>query len=117
MPENDSITKDAKKLKKLSALVPKDVKPIAEKIIAEIQFMSETLEKLKADINLNGVVDNFKQGQQQFVRESPALKAYNTTIQRYSLLYKQLTDLLPKEEQQKQRDELIDFIKDAKRKK
>lgn len=109
--------KDAKKLKKLLSLIPKEVKPIAEQLSKEIQFMSETLEKLKTEINEKGVIDNFKQGKQQFMRESPALKSYNTTIQRYSLLYRQLTDLLPKEEQQKQRDELIDFIQNAKRKK
>lgn len=48
---------------------------------------------------------------EEFLRESPALKSYNTTIQRYSLLYKQLTDLLPPPEvDSKKKNEVLDFI-------
>ncbi|WP_309459518.1 hypothetical protein [Bacillus thuringiensis] len=53
----------------------------------------------------------FKQGRQVFLREHPALKAYNTTIQSYSRLYKQLVDLLPPTDLKPKEDELIDFIK------
>ena len=84
--------KDVRKLKKILKLVPADRKDIAEKLIAE-------------------TVDHFKQGAQEFDRESPALKAYNTTIQRYSLLYRQLTDLLPPPEvNDKKKNEVLDFI-------
>lgn len=84
-------------LNKMVKLVADDKKYIAKKLVQEISFMEITLEKLKADIEERGVVELFKQGKQEFLRESPALKAYNTTIQRYSLLYKQLADLLPKQ--------------------
>lgn len=100
-----------RKLKKLLKLIPEDRKAIGEKLIEEISFMSITLTELKNTISDQGVVDLFEQGKQKFMRESPALKAYNTTIQRYSLLYKQLTDLLPKPEpSDKTKDELMNFI-------
>lgn len=103
--------KDIRKLKKILKLVPQDRKDIAEKLIAEISFMAETLADLRAYIQENGTVDHFKQGKQEFLRESPALKAYNTTIQRYSLLYRQLTDLLPPPEvNEKKKNEVLDFI-------
>ena len=103
--------KDVRKLKKILKLVPADRKDIAEKLIAEISFMAETLAELRAHIQEHGTVDHFKQGAQEFDRESPALKAYNTTIQRYSLLYRQLTDLLPPPEvNDKKKNEVLDFI-------
>ena len=110
--DDKKILQDKRKLKKLLKLIPDDSKVIAEKLIEEIAFISATLEELKQTVSEKGVVDDFKQGSQQFMRESPALKAYNTTIQRYSLLYKQLTELLPKPEPtDKAGDALLDFIK------
>ncbi|CDB23735.1 uncharacterized protein BN706_00052 [Clostridium sp. CAG:557] len=44
------------------------------------------------------------------MRESPALKAYNTTIQRYSLLYKQLESMISKGLQENSENELYKFI-------
>ena len=103
--------KDVRKLKKILKLVPADRKDIAEKLIVEIAFVAETLADLREKIKENGTVDHFKQGKQEFLRESPALKSYNTTIQRYSLLYKQLTDLLPPPEvDSKKKNEVLDFI-------
>lgn len=103
--------KDVRKLKKILKLVPADRKDIAEKLIVEISFVAETLADLREKIKENGTVDHFKQGKQEFLRESPALKSYNTTIQRYSLLYKQLTDLLPPPEVDiKKKNEVLDFI-------
>ena len=96
--QDKELSKDLQRMKKLLKLMPVERKPIGENLLKEIAFMASTLAKLKQTVEEKGVVDNFKQGRQQFMRESPALKAYNTTIQRYSLLYKQFTDLLPKPE-------------------
>ena len=77
--------------------------------IEPVHLLKGVIEKGK--IKENGTVDHFKQGKQEFLRESPALKSYNTTIQRYSLLYKQLTDLLPPPEvDSKKKNEVLDFI-------
>lgn len=111
MQKDNERLKDVRKLKKILKLVPADRKDIAEKLIIEISFVAETLADLREKIKENGTVDHFKQGKQEFLRESPALKSYNTTIQRYSLLYKQLTDLLPPPEvDNKKKNEVLDFI-------
>jgi hypothetical protein len=101
-----------KKLRALIRKVPKDRQPIAKSLFNELVFMQNTLETLKAEINADGPVSMFKQGKQQFLREHPAEVAYTKLTQRYSQLFKQITDLLPPSEGNKKKDELLDFIKE-----
>ena len=100
-------------LKEIIEKIPEDKKPIAQRLADELIFMQQTLADLKKQIKEGGTVERFEQGKQNFLRESPALKSYNTTIQRYAQLYKQLTDLLPKEEPVKNAGELYDFLKEG----
>lgn len=102
--------KDIEDFKMILGKIPEDKQPIAEKLIKELTFMTKILDTLKKTIDENGPVENFKQGTQEFLRESPALKGYNTTIQRYSLLYKQLEGLLPKIPTDTKGDALLNFI-------
>lgn len=94
--------------------VPDDKRPVAEALYQELVFMRETLEELKHTVKAQGVVERFEQGKQRFLRESPALKSYNTTIQRYSALYKQLTALVEPVEPCDDNDgpSLEEFLKD-----
>ncbi len=110
MKQSKNILDNMKQLKKIVNLIPADRKQIAETIVKELAFMSSTLDQLKENVQQYGAVDLFQQGSQKFLRESPALKAYNTTVQKYSLLYKQLTDLLPKQAIAEQGSKLYDFI-------
>ena len=98
-------------LKKILQSVPENKKAIASRIAEELIFLNETLTELKAQIKENGTIELFEQGAQKFYRESPALKSYNVTINRYSQLYKQLTDLLPKETEAHNAGELYEFLK------
>ena len=82
---------------------------IACQLANEIEFMEATLNKLKDEIAEGGVLEHFEQGKQNFMREAPALTAYNKTIAQYSKLYKQLTDLLP-EGDPEDGDELDEWI-------
>lgn len=108
---NINISKDMKQLKTLLKQIPKDRQPIAESIYNELSFMQKTLNSLKKQVEEEGAVSMFKQGRQEFLREHPALKGYNTTVQRYSLLYKQLVDLLPPVQEVQKVDPLLEFIK------
>lgn len=104
--------KNIRKLKKIIELVPEDRQTVAENLITEIVFMEGILGELRSHIKENGAIDHFKQGKQEFDRESPAVKTYNTMIQRYSLIYRQLTDMLPKPEMADEGEsELMEFIK------
>ncbi len=109
--KDKELLKVKRQFNKILKQVPEDKKPIAESLIKELLFMTNTLDDLKEQVEERGTVDLFKQGSQEFIRESPALKAYNTTVQRYSLLYKQLSDLLPKGQPESNDNALYEFIK------
>lgn len=112
LQEDKQKLKTMRQLRQLLKLVPADRKTVAERLIEEVAFMSATLSGLRAHIEEHGAIDHFKQGKQEFNRESPAVKTYNTMIQRYSLLYRQLTDMLPKPEPaDKGSSELLEFVK------
>ncbi len=104
-------SKEMKKLKTLLKQIPEDRQPVAQSLYNELAFMQKTLETLKAQIDEEGPTAMFKQGAQEFLREHPALKGYNTTVQRYSLLYKQLTDLLPASAGTPEEDPLLAFMR------
>lgn len=112
--KNKDISTEMKRLKKVLKLIPKDRQPIANNIYNELLFIQRTLDNLKKEVDENGTTTLFKQGQQEFLRENPALKGYNTTIKNYSNLYKQLVDMLPPVKSIEESDQLIDFIKDNK---
>ncbi|MFY9189558.1 MAG: hypothetical protein WAO22_09960 [bacterium] len=58
----------------------------------------------------------FEQGAQKFLREHPATKVYNTMIQRYATVCKQIFDMVPDPDAGKQaEDEFMAFVKKAKR--
>lgn len=105
------ISKEMKKVKVMLKLIPKERQPIANTLFDELVFMQNTLTILKAQVEADGPVSLFKQGSQEFLREHPALKGYNTTIQRFNLIYKQLIDLLPPVDYAPEKDKLLDFIK------
>ena len=106
-----TISSDMKNLRKWIKEVPKERLPVAKSLFEELVFMQNTLVTLKKQVNEEGPVSMFKQGKPEFLREHPALKAYNTTIQRYGTLYKQLIELLPPVEKVDDKDELLEFLK------
>jgi len=91
-------------------LIPEQKQPIARKLINELQFMERTLTALRKVVDSEGVTEHFINGKQDFWRESTALKSYNTTIQRYSSLSKQLTDMVDKTAEA-ENNPVLDFIK------
>ncbi len=110
MAKKATTIKSACELERMIDLVPANRQPVAVRLVRELNFMSKTLDILRAEIDQRGPVDLFKQGVQEFLRENPALKAYNTTIQRYSLLFKQFNDLIPRQEDDGPTDALLQFI-------
>lgn len=93
--------------------IPEDKRQIGAKLIDELTFMETTLERLKATVAESGEIEHFVQGKQDFYRESPALKAYNTTVQRYSVMYRQLADLMGKSAEVEKSNAVYDFLKEG----
>ena len=99
--------------KAILAKIPEDKQLIGKKLIEELSFMEKTLASLKREIEENGELEHFQQGKQDFIRESPALKGYNTTVQRYSVMYRQLTDLIGKSAEAEKSNAVYDFLKEG----
>ena len=79
-------------------MIPEGRQIIGEKLLVEIEFLAGTLDRLRAAVT---VADE----------GASALKLYNATIQRYALLYKQFSDLLPRQAADGGDNALLDFIK------
>lgn len=109
--QKSKVSTDMRKVKRLLKEIPEERQAIATGLYNELVFMQNTLDSLKEQVEREGAVDMFKQGSQEFLREHPALKAYNVTIQRYSLIYKQFISLLPRMDSEQKHDDLLDFIK------
>lgn len=84
----------------------------AKGLIEEASFMKATLQELKEMIDEHGPIDEMPQGEYSILREHPALKSYNTMVQRYTNIINQLTNLHPKEDVTKEVDDgFDDFLK------
>lgn len=91
----------ANEIKRLNAIF-KDVdgkkKRAVKGLVEEAAFMKATLIELKEIIQNEGVIDEMPQGEYSILREHPALKSYNSTIQRYTTVTEKLCSLLPRDE-------------------
>lgn len=91
----DRIKREYNRLKRLLKELPKEKFSAAEGIVRRVAFMAITLEDLEEDININGTVEQFTQGDNTYDRQRPAATIYNSTIKNYTTACKQLTDLIP----------------------
>ncbi len=82
-------------LKKIFENITENKKALVTGLIEQYAFMYVQLKELNEIIEKKGVVENFKQGKQQFIREQPAVKAYNALIKNYNITIKQLSEFLP----------------------
>ena len=110
LPISEKIEAKKRKIKKLFRDLPPEKKRFAEGLINQFAVTSVTLERLADEINNGDLIEDFVQGAQRLRRESPALKAYNTTIKSYSALTNQLVGLLPEKSKKAAGDELMSFI-------
>lgn len=86
-------------------------KPVAYDLLEELTFMKETMDELKSTVQLHGATYLFKQGEQEYLKENPAMKSYNATVTKYNATLKQLLSLLP--EQSDETDKFMDFVTNA----
>lgn len=79
-------------------------------LISNAVFMEEQLTKLQAEIRENGVVSEYKNGENQWgTRKSPEVDVYNSMIKNYTSVIKQINDILP--DAPSAEDELTAFLK------
>lgn len=84
---------------------------LALKLIDHASFMRVTLQDLENYINKNGVKENWINGTNQYgVRECVEVKTYRDMIKNYTAVIKQLNDMLPKVNKEKNKlEEFKDF--------
>ena len=105
----EKIEQKRKKTSRLFRDLPTEKAQFAEGLIYQFAVSTVTLERLVAEINAGNLVEDFKQGSQEFRRENPALRGYNATIKSFTALVKSLMDLLPEKTQKQAGEELMNF--------
>lgn len=91
------VTNEIKRLTDIFKEVDSKKQRTIKGLIEESAFMKTTLLELKEIIQNEGVINEMPQGEYSIMREHPALKSYNTTIQRYTTVTEKLLGLLPKD--------------------
>ncbi len=124
MPDDNSdFTKDKQarikrefnRLRRLLKAVDKDKITAVESLIRNAAFMAITLEDLQSDINQNGVISEYQNGENQWgTKKSPEVEVYNSMIKNYAGVCKQILDLLPDDTPTKA-DALMAFLKKARK--
>ena len=99
------VNREIRRLTDLFKDIDRNKRLTAKGLIEEAAFMKVTLHELKKLIDENGPIDEMPQGEYSILRESPALKSYNTMVQRYTNIINQLTNLHPKEEVKREVDD------------
>ena len=103
------------KLTNILKNLPPDKRKMAEGLKQQAAFMVSTLAELQEIMNDDGAVELFEQGAQKLLREHPAAKTYNAMVKNYNSTMKQLFDLLPDDKGKDPADELMDFVKKARK--
>lgn len=90
------IKKEKNRLKKIFKDISEDKKKLCEPLMQNAAFMAVTLEELQKNIASEGAVIMAVNGNGfETLQENPSQKSYNTMINRYTAIIKQLQDLLP----------------------
>ena len=112
--KEDVISQTYRKFKKFFKILDKDRLEFADKLCKKAAFMDVTLDELQAQVAEEGPVITAVNGNGFEVRmDNPAIKAYNVMFKDYSVVMKQLIDLLP--EGTEEADELMLFVRGKKK--
>lgn len=112
LPKEKRINNEKKMIKKLYDNIPEDSKTLIDGLIQRAAYMRITLEDYEKDIDENGYVELFSQSEktEPYERERPVIRLYNTMNKNYQSIIKQLCDLLPKEDNSKKQDALMEYL-------
>lgn len=89
--------------------VTKKMLDFAEPLIKNLAFMTVTMADLKDQINEEGCVVEYKNGENQYgTKKNPAVETYNAMFKNYTAAYKTLADMIPKPEEYEKRDDEVD---------
>jgi hypothetical protein len=107
---DERIKKEERRLKRIYKNIDKDNKAIIDGLIKRAAYMLVTLEDWEKDIGENGYYEMFTQSLNTppYERERPVARLYNTMNKNYQSIIKQLSDLVPKPDTKKEKDDGFD---------
>lgn len=99
--DKDEIIKaEKRKLAGIYTRMDKKTKKAVDSLVDEAAFMAASLYELREIINEKGYVETYQNGaNQKGVKKCSEVEIYNTMIKIYSSVVKQLTDLIPKKQE------------------
>lgn len=99
--DKDEIIKaEKRKLAGIYTRMDKKTKKAVDSLVDEAAFMAASLYELREIINEKGYVETYQNGaNQKGVKKCSEVEIYNTMIKNYSSIVKQLTDLIPKKQE------------------
>jgi hypothetical protein len=104
------VKKETNKLRKIYGDIDLPKKKNLEKLIDNAAWMAVSLEELRAQIDVEGYEETYRNGANQTgKKDSTAVKTYNTIIKNYNATIKLLMDQLPQSQQQTH-DALAQFL-------
>lgn len=105
------VKRELKKLEKIVALLPDELKQLTEGLVADAAFMAEQLEKLRQHIAEYGWSETYQNGANQSGKKSSVeADAYIKMQKSYAAIIKQLTDLLPDTSETTAGAEIMEFL-------
>lgn len=107
LSKDERIQKEERRLKRIYKNIDKDNKAIIDGLIRRAAYMRTTLEDWEEDIDDNGYYEMFTQSEKTdpYERERPVARLYNTMNANYQKIIKQLSDLVPKQDMSKEKDD------------
>ena len=107
----ERIENEIKRLNRLIVKVDVKMKKAVKSLIENLAFMSVTLQDLQHNINLNGVLSEYQNGESQWgTKKSPEVEIYNVMIKNHIVAMKQLQDLIPRSSTKKDDDGFDGFV-------
>lgn len=113
MTKEEIINSEKEKLSGIYDRFDVNTKKSVSALIDEAAFMAASLYELRTLINEQGYTEEYQNGANQWgIKKNSNVEIYNNLIKNYSNIMKQLTDLLPKVQTEKQevKDGLDEFI-------
>ena len=115
MDKKRRIDNEVKRLRGIYKDIESKKKNTVAGLIQRAAYLRVTLEDFEKDLDENGFVEMFQQGEHQepYERKRPTADLYNTMNTAYQKAIKQLTDLLPKtveENKQETSDGFDEFV-------
>lgn len=111
--KDEIIKAEKRKLAGIYTRLDKKTKKAVDSLVNEAAFMGASLFELREKINEKGYVEVYQNGaNQKGIKKCSEVEIYNTMIKNYSSVVKQLTDLIPKKQENTgdQSDGFDDFV-------